>query len=139
MKKNTFKKQATQAKLFYSDSSVGQKTTKVQDFECLYYLVYITQKVGLTGKFYLKDGGRSKFLEAMKKNVDFSKTEVGVRHYKLNADFKNPLIFWLVQEWDTVTDLRKHCTSEAYVKNGKMLQDILEEPMWQIGLYKALD
>ena len=95
--------------------------------------------VGVTGKFYLKEGGRSKFLEAMKKNVDFSKTEVGVRHYKLNADFKNPLIFWLVQEWDTVTDLRKHCTSEAYVQNGKMLQDILEEPMWQIGLYKSLD
>ena len=95
--------------------------------------------LGLTAKFYVKDGCESKFREAIKKNVDFSKTEVGVRHYKLNADFKNPLIFWLVQEWDTVTDLRKHCTSEAYVQNGKMLQDILEEPMWQIGLYKSLD
>ena len=95
--------------------------------------------LGLTAKFYVKDGCESKFREAMKKNLDFSKTEVGVRHYKLHADFKNPLIFWLIEEWDSVSDLRNHCTSDAYVQNGKILLDNLEDPTCQIGLYKALD
>ena len=96
-------------------------------------------KVGLTAKFYVKEGCESQFRESMKKNLDFSKTEVGVRHYKLHADYKNPLIFWLIEEWDSVSDLRNHCTSDAYVQNGKILQDNLEDPICQIGLYKALD
>ena len=37
-------------------------------------------KVGLTAKFYVKEGSESQLRESIKKNVDFSKTEVGVRH-----------------------------------------------------------
>ena len=95
--------------------------------------------LGLTAKFYVRDGCESKFREAMKKNLDFSKTEVGVRHYKLLAVFKTTLIFWLIEEWDSVSDLRNHCTSDAYVQNGKNLLDNLEDPTCQIGLYKVLD
>ena len=97
--------------------------------------------IGLTAKFYVRDGKVPKFLEIMKNNVEFTNTEVGVRLYKLYGDYENPLIYWLIEEWDTVTDLKNHCTSETYVKNGKLLADleILEDPICQIGLYKDMN
>ena len=75
--------------------------------------------VGITAKFYVKDGQESKFREAMKKNVDFSKSEKGVRLYKLHADCFDPMIFWLTEEWSTVSDLKNHFLSETYIKNAE--------------------
>ena len=96
--------------------------------------------VGITAKFYLKDGAVSRFREVMKNNVDVSVGEVGVRHYKLHADYENPLIFWLIEEWDTVTDLKNHCVTESYVANSKVLVgELLKDPICHIALYKALD
>ena len=97
--------------------------------------------VGLSAKFYVRDGKVPKFLEIMKNNIEFTNTEVGVLLYKLYADYENPFVFWLTEEWKTVTDLKNHCTSETYVKNGKMLTDleILQDPICQIGLYKGYE
>ena len=67
-----------------------------------------------------KDGQASKFLEAMKNNVDFSNSEKGVRLYKLHADCFNPLTFWLTEEWNTVSDLKNHFLSESYIKNAEL-------------------
>ena len=67
-----------------------------------------------------KDGQASKFLEAMKNNVDFSSSEKGVRLYKLHADCFNPLTFWLTEEWNTVSDLKNHFLSESYIKNAEL-------------------
>ena len=66
------------------------------------------------------DGQASKFLEAMKNNVDFSSLEKGVRLYKLHADCFNPLTFWLTEEWNTVSDLKNHFLSESYIKNAEL-------------------
>jgi len=98
-----------------------------------------TGPVGITAKFYVKDGQASKFLEAMKNNVDFSNSEKGVRLYKLHADCFNPLTFWLTEEWNTVSDLKNHFLSESYIKNAELTAGLLEEPVIQIGLYKPLD
>ena len=95
--------------------------------------------VGLSAKFYVREGQVSRFREVMKNNVDFSNTEEGVRLYKMHADYNNPLIFWLIEEWATVKDLKNHCASETYIKNAGLLGDVLKDPICQIGLYKALD
>ena len=58
---------------------------------------------------------------------------------KRHADFNNPSIFWIIQEWETVTDLKNNYLCETYIKNMELIVDTLEEPICQIALYKALD
>ena len=41
--------------------------------------------VGLSAKFYVRDGKVPKFLQIMKNNIEFTNTEVGVLFYKLYA------------------------------------------------------
>ena len=94
--------------------------------------------VGITAKFYVKSDQISKFCQVMNNNVEFSNTQVGVRLYKINIDFNNPSIFWLIEEWDTVTDLKNHYLCENYIKNAELIQDTLDHPICQIGVYKAL-
>ena len=95
--------------------------------------------IGLTTKYYVKDDKVSKFCEIMKNHVAFAKAQVGVCHYKLHADINNSSIFWLISEYDSVEDLKNLCLSEAYIKNAEFLLDTMDEPVLQIGLYKALD
>ena len=58
--------------------------------------------VGITAKFYLKDIDQvAKFREVMNKNIEITMNETGVRLYKLFADYKSPLIFYLTEEWDS--------------------------------------
>ena len=59
--------------------------------------------VGITAKFYLKDADQvAKFREVMNNNIEITMNEFGVRLYKLFADYKSPLIFYLTEEWDSV-------------------------------------
>ena len=95
--------------------------------------------VGISAKFYVKSGQVPKFREVMKARVNFSKSAIGVRSYKLHVDYNNPSIFWLIEEWDSVTDLKNHCLTETYVKNSEKFLDLMEEPVCQIGLYKSLE
>ena len=95
--------------------------------------------IGLTTKYYVKEDKVSKFCEIMKNHVAFAKAQVGVRHYKLHADINNSSIFWLISEYDSVEDSKNLCLSEAYIKNAEFLLDTMDEPVLQIGLYKALD
>ena len=95
--------------------------------------------VGLTAKFYVKSDQVQKYCEISKNNVEFSNTQVGVRLFKRHADFNNPSIFWIIQEWETVTDLKNHYLCETYIKNMELIMDTLEEPICQIALYKALE
>ena len=58
--------------------------------------------VGITAKFYLKNIDQvAKFRETMNKNIEITMNETGVRLYKLFADYKSPLIFYLTEEWDS--------------------------------------
>ena len=97
--------------------------------------------IGMTAKFYLKDVDQvSKFREIMKRNIKHTLAETGVRLYKLFADYKSPLTFYLIEEWDTVKDLKSHCTTETFANNTKDLVPCLREDCpCQIALYKALD
>lgn len=95
--------------------------------------------IGITSKYYVKEDKVSKFREIMKDHVAFAKTQIGVCHYKLHADFNNSSIFWLISEFDSVEDLKNLCLSETYIKNAELLLDTMDEPVLQIGLYKALD
>jgi len=95
--------------------------------------------VGISAKFYVKSGQVPKFGEVMKARINFSKSAIGNRLYKLHADFNNPSIFWLIEEWDSVTNLKKFCLSEMYLKNSEMFLNLMEEPVCQIGLYKSLE
>ena len=52
---------------------------------------------GITAKFYLKDIYQvTKFREVMNNNIEIAMNETGVRLYKLFADYKSPLIFYLI-------------------------------------------
>jgi len=95
--------------------------------------------VGISAKFYVKSDQIPKFREAMKARIDFSKSAIGIRHYKLHVDFNNPSIFWVIEEWDSVTDIKNHRLSEMYIKNSELFLDLLEGPECQIGLYKSLE
>ena len=95
--------------------------------------------VGISAKFYVKSDQVQNFREAMKIRTGFSKSAIGVRLYKLHVDYNNPSIFWLIEEWDSVTDLKNHCLSEKYIKNAELFLDLLEEPACQIGIYKSLE
>ena len=95
--------------------------------------------IGITSKYYVKEDKVSKFCEIMKNHVAFALTQIGVRHDKLHADFNNPSIFWLISEFESVEDLKNLCLSETYIKNAELLLDTMDEPVLQIGLYKALD
>ena len=94
--------------------------------------------VGLTAKFYVKKDKVPQFCQVMKNNVDYSVGEKGVILYKLQADYKDSNIFWLIEEWESVSDLKAHCLSETYKKNADLLTSLLQEPVCQIGLYKAM-
>ena len=41
-------------------------------------------------------------------------TQAGVLVYKVNEDARDPLIFWLTEEWSSSRDLTNHCSSTAY-------------------------
>ena len=68
-----------------------------------------------------------------------NKVELSHIEFERHADFNNPSIFWIIQEWETVTDLKNHYLCETYIKNMELIMDTLEEPICQIALYKALD
>ena len=75
----------------------------------------------------------------MKKNVDNTRTEVGSVWYKLHADYKDPSVFWLIEDWASVVDLKNHCTSEVYAACCKVLKEnVLVDQVntTQIALYK---
>ena len=95
--------------------------------------------IGITSKYYVKEDKVSKFRELMKDHVAFALTHIGVRHDKFHVDFNNPLIFWLKSEFESVEDLKNLCLSETCIKNAQLLLDTMDEPVLQIGLYKALD
>ena len=81
--------------------------------------------VELTAKFNVKSDQVQKYCEISKNNV------VGVRLFKRHAYFNNPSIFWIIQEWETVTDLKNHYLCETYIKNMELIMDTLEEPILQ--------
>ena len=94
--------------------------------------------VGLSAKFYVKEDQVSQFRQVMNNNLEHSLGEKGVRLYKMQADFKDSNIFWLIEEWDSVSDLRAHCQSETFKKNEGLMTSLMEVPICQIGLYKLL-
>ena len=94
--------------------------------------------VGLTAKFYVKKDQVAKFCQMMKNNVEYSVGKKGVLVYKMQADYRDSNIFWLIEKWESVADLKAHCLSETYKKNADQLSFLLEEPDCQIGLYKAM-
>ena len=93
--------------------------------------------IGITAKFYVKEDQVDKFCEVMKNNVEHTQGEAGMLVYKLHADFKESNIFWLVEEWENVSYLKAHCSTEIFQRNGALINPLLKSP-WQIGLYKAL-
>ena len=95
--------------------------------------------IGITAKFYVKSEKVKKFRPIMENFVKSTKNLNGLRLYKLHADFNNPKIFWVTEEWDTVTDFKKYYVSEAYIKNAESLKDTVDEPVCQIAIYKPLN
>ena len=94
--------------------------------------------ISLTAKFYVKPGYQDSFKDSMKSNVMFSRTESGMIWYKMYADYKDPQVFWLVEEWASVEDLMNHVTSKTYVANEPALLEAVERDT-QIAVYKTLD
>ena len=41
-------------------------------------------------------------------------TQAGVLVYKVNEDAMDPLVFWLIEEWSSSSDLANHCSSTTY-------------------------
>ena len=50
-------------------------------------------------------------------------------------NFKDSTVFWLTEEWKSVSDLKNHATDENHGKVGKMLGETLRAPP-HVGLYK---
>ena len=50
-------------------------------------------------------------------------------------NFKDSTVFWLTEEWKTVSDLKNHATDENHGKVSKMLGETLRAPP-HVGLYK---
>ena len=95
--------------------------------------------VGVTAKFYVKEEQVARFCEVMTSMVEHTRKEKGNRVYKLQADFKDSTIFWLLEDWESVSDLKSHCMTEIFQKNGEMMGSLLRDPAYLIGLYKSLD
>ena len=94
-----------------------------------------TGPISLTVKFYVKENEVSKFREIMKTMVEYSNSDHSALMYKLNDDFKDSTVFWLTEEWKSVSDLKNHATDENHGKVGKMLGETLRAPT-HVGLYK---
>ena len=94
-----------------------------------------TGPVGLTAKMYVKADRVVEFLEIMEYNFSSTRGESGLRIYKLHADFKDPLAYWLVEEWESVSDVKSHCTSDKYVEGSKKMLGLLKDPICRIALY----
>ena len=94
-----------------------------------------TGAISLTVKFYVKENQVSKFREIMKNMMAYSNSDHGALMYKLNEDFKDSTVFWLTEEWKSVSDLKNHATDENHGKVSKMLGKTLRAPP-HVGLYK---
>ena len=94
-----------------------------------------TGPISLTVKFYVKENEVSKFREIMKTMVEYSNSDHGALMYKLNDDFKDSTVFWLTEEWKSVSDLKNHATDENHGKVAKTLGETLRAPP-HVGLYK---
>ena len=94
-----------------------------------------TGSISLTVKFYVKEDQVAKFCEIMKKMVAYSNNDHGALMYKLNEDFKDSTIFWLTEEWKSVSDLKNHATDENHAKVAKMLEETFRAAP-HVGLYK---
>ena len=94
--------------------------------------------INITAKFYVKEDQVSKFCEIMKTVVEYSNTDHAALMYKMYVDYKDPSVFWFIEEWKSVDDLKKHIMDEKHVKDYKLISELLRAPT-HIALYKPLD
>ena len=97
-----------------------------------------TGPINLTAKFYVKKDQITNFRQIMKNVIQYSNFDHGALTYKMFAYYKDPTVFWLVEEWKCVDDLKNHLTDEKHVKDIPSLVETLRQTT-HIGLYKMLD
>merc|ERR1711931_226038 len=63
-------------------------------------------------EFTVKPDKVDAFYEEFNKCVAISVKEAGCKQYQTFKDFKNPTTVWLLEEWDSVADLKAHMLAQ---------------------------
>merc|ERR1712142_9790 len=94
-----------------------------------------TGGIGVTVKFTVKDSEKSNFQGLCKKQMDFVNGQSGVKSFKLHEDFKNPAVFWLVEEWESMAAWKPYLASKERAANAEAMMPMMAGPP-HIALYK---
>ena len=94
-----------------------------------------TGGIGVTVKFTLKDSEIANFQALCKNQLDFVMTLKGHKSFKMHEDFKNPAVFWLVEEWESMAAWKPYLASKERAANAEAMMPMMAGPPF-IALYK---